>query len=250
MYFSAANSNKVAMFTTAGAASLTIARCVFVVGSAAAGSTVSCTTEAAALAPGAQLMTFVAGAVTTGNSQPAGIYNVMTTTSSGVTIDTAAAAGGSVPAISGGGTSQPPVAAVSGVSITISSADRNPLQVTTAAVTIAFTTVSVLPLAGKITFTLPANYFTAKATPAGVLVPAAGGTATLTSTCTLTSSALTIVCTTATADLVPGAHKIIFAAGELTTGAATAGSASGLTVSTATDMTSAGAAAPSLGFAP
>ena len=127
------------------------------------------------------------------------------------------------------------------------------MQVTAAAVTVMFTTATTLPFpgnAGKITITLPPNYFSLKAAPAGVLVPAAGGTATLTATCTLTAATLTIVCETATADLAAGAHKITFAAGELTTGAATAGSATGLTVKTATDAVSAGAATPGLGSAP
>jgi hypothetical protein len=100
MYFSAADSTKAATFTMLGAAVMTTATCVFGAGSAAAGSTLTCTTQAAALPGGQYVMTFGAGAVTTGSSQPAGMFNVMTATWGGVTIDAAAPAGGGAPAIS------------------------------------------------------------------------------------------------------------------------------------------------------
>ncbi len=123
------------------------------------------------------------------------------------------------------------------------------MRVTTAAVTVFFTTATTLLKYGKITITLPANYFTDKAAPSGVLVPAASGTATL-ALCALSAPTLSIVCTTASADLAPGAHRITFAAGELTTGPAIAATATGLTVSTTADAVSAGAATPGLGTAP
>jgi hypothetical protein len=140
------------------------------------------------------------------------------------------------------------LAAVSGVSISMASTDLNPMQVTVAAVTVAFTTATALPVASKVTITLPANYFTGKAQPLGVLLPAAGAAAL--AHCSLTAPTLAIVCTTATADLPAGAHRITFAAGELTTGPARSASATGLTVSTSADAASAGAAVPGLGSLP
>jgi len=100
--------------------------------------------------------------------------------------------------------------------------DKNQLQATTATVTVSFTTITLLTFAsnaGKITITVPNNYFSAKTAPTGVLVPAASGTATMAS-CALTPATGKFICEIATADLAAGAHKITFAAGELTTGAA------------------------------
>jgi hypothetical protein len=67
--------------------------------------------------------------------------------------------------------------------------------------TFLFTTQSYAAAGGTITITLPANYFSVKASPAGLLIG-------------------TIVCTTVTAVLAAGAHKITFAAGESTTAGA------------------------------
>jgi len=134
---------------------------------------------------------------------------------------------------------------VTASALTLAAADQKALLATTAVTTVTFTTTTVLPSGGTITVTLPPNYFSGKANPAGTLVPASG-TASLTSTCTLTAATLTIVCTTATADLPAGVSKITFAAGELTTGPANGGSSSGLTVKTSVDGVSAGAAVPAL----
>jgi hypothetical protein len=194
--------------------------------------TIICTTKTAVMPAGNQLIKFAAGELTTGVAAAV--------SSTGLTVKT------SVEAVSAGYEAPAIVKAVTGVSITFAAGDRKAATLTAGVTTVSFTTVSTLPFAGsagKITISLPANYFTLKSSPAGVLVPAAG-TATMAS-CAMIAGALTIICEIASADLAAGAHKITFIAGELTTGAATAGSATGLTVQTATDAASAGAVAPS-----
>jgi hypothetical protein len=112
MYFSAADSTKVNTFSTGGVASSTTATCVGAVGTAAAGSTLTCTTSAAILGVGYQVMTLIAGAVTTGNAQAAGLYDVTTTTSGGATIDLAL----SLAKTPGGPVSGPPGGSTAGKS--------------------------------------------------------------------------------------------------------------------------------------
>ncbi len=250
MYFSAADSSKAITFTTAGAASLATARCVFVVGSAAAGSTVTCTTETAALAPGAQLMTFVAGAVTTGISQPPGIYNVMTTTSSGAIIDVAAAAGGFAPAIAGGVASAPLGGQIVGTSLSLATSDLVGNKVTESAVTIVFTAATAMPAGSTITISTPFNYFVSRAAGACagtcmitcstacvgvnvgnvavVNVPAVGSIPGFGAVTVITIGAVT---TASTITLVLGPST-------LTTGTPQAASSAGITVSTTQDTAS------------
>jgi len=227
-YFTAMASQPTGVLVPA-AAGATISGCVL----AASTLTITCTIATAGLLAGAHKITFAAGQLTTGAATAGSATGLKVSTTTDAASLTALA---------------PSLGTVSDVSITMAVVDRNQLQATTATVTVAFTTTTLLTFAGsagKITITLPASYFSAKAAPAGVLVPAAGGTATLTSTCTL-AAGLTIICEIATADLAAGAHKITFAAGELTTGAAVAVATSGLTVKTATEAVSAGVTAPAL----
>jgi hypothetical protein len=180
---------------------------------------------------GISKITFAAGELTTG---PACAFN-----GAGLTVKTskdAVSTGASVPALAGVQSSQ----------LALASADQKALQATTATTNVTFTTQTILPAnTGTITITLPANYFTAKASPTGVLVPVSGNAA-LTGTCTLTKAGLTIVCTLGATDLPIGISKITFAAGELTTGPACSLNAAGLTVKTSADGVSTGASVPAL----
>jgi len=193
--------------------------------------TIVCTTATADLPPGAHKITFAIGELTTGVAQAG--------SATGLSVKT------STDAVSLGALA-PTIGTVSDVSITMATVDKNQKQATTATVTVSFYTCTTIASGGSITITTPANYFTGKDTPAGTLVPATGGTATLTSTCTLTKGTLSLICVTATANLAAGAHKITFAAGELTTGDAVAEAASGLKVTTTTDAISSGSVLPAL----
>jgi hypothetical protein len=193
--------------------------------------TIVCTTSVNAVAVGVNKITFVAGELTTGA--------IVAASATGLTVKTSVdlvSAGASVPALAG--------PTVQSASITLAPADQKALQATTAVTTVTFTTVTSIPAAGTITITLPANYFSGKASPAAVHVPASGTAATL--SCALTANTLTIVCTTSVIAVAVGVNKITFAAGELTTGAIVAASATGLTVKTSVDLVSAGASVPAL----
>jgi hypothetical protein len=211
-YFSAKPNPPGTLVAASGSATLT-STCTMTVATL----TIVCTTATAELAAGAHKITFAAGELKTKNAAVAA-------NAAGLKVKTSAEA-------ESAGVASLALGTVSGVSLTMASVDKNQLQATTAATTIAFTTTTAVASGGTITITLPANYFSAKATPAGTLV-AASGTATLTATCTMTVATLTIVCTTATAELAAGAHKITFAAGELTTGAFAAANVAGLKVKT------------------
>jgi hypothetical protein len=81
----------------------TKANCAFAPGAAAAGSTLTWTTIISILAAGVQVMNLIQGAVTAGIAQVAGTFNVFSTTSSRLTLDTALAIPGATVAITGGG---------------------------------------------------------------------------------------------------------------------------------------------------
>jgi hypothetical protein len=191
--------------------------------------TIVCTTSVNAVAVGVNKITFAAGELTTGPGAAASATGFTVTTSEDLV-----SAGANAPALVG--TVQSPAFA-------LATADQKALQATTAVTTVTFTTQTQIPAAGTITITLPANYFSGKATPAAIHVPASGTAATL--FCPLTANTLTIVCTTIQTVAV-GVNKITFAAGELITGPAVAASASGLTVSTSVDAVSAGTVVPAL----
>jgi hypothetical protein len=175
--------------------------------------TIVCTTSVTAVAVGAHKITFAIGELTTGPAVGA--------SATGLTVKTSldgVSAGASVPAL---------VGTVQSASITLAAADQKALRSTTAVTTVSFTTQTVIPTSGTITITLPANYFSGKATPAAVHVPPSGNAATL--ACALTAARLTIVCTTSAQAVAVGVNYITFAAGELVTGAAVAAAGSGLT---------------------
>jgi hypothetical protein len=192
-----------------------------------------CTTSAQAVPVGATKITFAAGELTTGADSAASSIGLAVSTS-----QDDLSFGAAVPALTS-------AVMVQSASITLAAADQKAFKATGAVTTVSFTTQTEIPQAGgSITIRLPANYFSAKAQPAGILVPVSGTAATL--ACALTASTLAIVCTTSAQAVPVGATKIKFFAGELTTGAAVAASSIGLAVSTSQDGLSFGAAVPAL----
>jgi len=107
-YFSAADPSKINTFPHqrwpgATVTSPATTSCVFVPGTAAAGCTLTWTTITSVLAAGVQVMNLIQSAVTAGSAQVAGTFNVFSTTSSRLTLDTALAIPGAAVAITGGG---------------------------------------------------------------------------------------------------------------------------------------------------
>jgi len=187
-----------------------------------------CATSGATLpAGGPHRITFGAGELTTGSE--------IASSSTGLKIKTSAEL------VSAGATSLAILQGqVHGVSMMMSDRDRVSLKNTSSVTTFSFATQSDLAQGGAITINLPANYFTQKTAPVGVLV-AHSGTASL-SSCTMTSVVLSIVCTTSGGTLPAGGpHNITFGAGELATGLPFESRGFGLTVVTTVDLVSAGA---------
>jgi hypothetical protein len=136
---------------------------------------------------------------------------------------------------------------VTSVAFFIASADRVAGK-TAVSVTLGFTTTSTLPVGGKITLNYPSGFFAPTTTP----WPNTAGTTSVT-TMTATSGvpgATSIVITTAGAGLAANMAFTITLSG-LTMGAATAGSATGITVQTEADLTaSAGVASGGISAPP
>ncbi len=116
------------------------------------------------------------------------------------------------------------------VMFTIAQADRIPFK-NNVPVTLSFTTSAALPTGGKITLHYPAGFFATTAIP----TVAAGATSAMNMTVTCDPpTATAIVITTAVVGIPASTHFTITLSG-LTMGAATAGSATGITVQTSVD---------------
>ena len=137
---------------------------------------------------------------------------------------------------------------ISLVSMSLAAADAVAFKTNAAPVTFSFTSARVLPAGQQIVITLPASYFVDRANPAVLVVNANAvqGVVAPTATCALvTVPACTITCVTAGSALEAGAHRLVFGAGQLSTGAARGVQLNGLTISTTVDR-SASSSAPSI----
>jgi hypothetical protein len=137
---------------------------------------------------------------------------------------------------------------ISLVSMSLTAADAVAFKTNAAPVTFSFTSARVLPAGQQITITLPASYFVDRANPAVLVVNvnAVQGVVAPTATCTLvTVPACTITCMTAGSALDAGAHRLVFGAGQLSTGAARGVQLNGLTISSTVDI-SASSSSPSI----
>jgi hypothetical protein len=132
---------------------------------------------------------------------------------------------------------------VTAVTFSIATADRVASK-SAVSVTLGFKTNFVLPVAGKITLNYPAGFFASSTAPSF----AAGDSSVATMTgAVAVPTATQIVITTSTAGIAAGTIFTITLRG-LTMGAATAGSATGITVQTDADTTaSAGVASGAIG---
>jgi hypothetical protein len=162
-----------------------------------------CTSATAILPAGSHSISFAAGELVTGV--------VRSSVSNGLTIETSSnSVSDAVPSLKLD-------AAVILVSLNLDAADKIMNKVTGGIATFAFTTQAPLMNDGTITIILPPYYFTAKTSLAASLVPQSGSS-TLAGPCSMTPAALSIVCQITNGVLPPGAHMILVAAGELTTG--------------------------------
>jgi hypothetical protein len=190
--------------------------------------TIVCTTSGAELSTGAKILRFSPASVTAGQPQVAGFFNLATS----MDFAMAAVTTGNLPVIG---------AAVSSVSLP--SVTMVPGTANTAVITFKFTTATDIPSGGKITVSLPRNYFTRVDESKTQSPPC---------TCALNQATGidtqdTIVCTT-TAAITAGADKLLeFAVGSVTIGGATAAASTGLTVSTSVDRAPTGVTTLSLG---
>jgi hypothetical protein len=129
-------------------------------------------------------------------------------------------------------------AQVSLVTMSLAAADAIAFKTNAAPVTFSFTSARVLPAGQGITISLPASYFVDRANPAVSVVnvnPVQGAVAP-TATCALVvAPQCTITCLTAGSALDAAAHRLVFGAGQLSTGAARAVQATGLAISTSFD---------------
>ena len=130
--------------------------------------------------------------------------------------------------------------AVSAVSMTLATTDAVAFKTSTAAVTFSFTTARVLPAGQRITVTLPANYFVARTNPAVTIVIVNPGQGVVAPTATCTLASVSITCVTADSALEAGAHRLVFGAGQLSTGAALVAQVNGLAISTSVDNVASG----------
>jgi hypothetical protein len=127
---------------------------------------------------------------------------------------------------------------VSAVSMFIAAADAVAFKTNTVPVTISFTSASVLPAGRRIDIVLPANYFEGPANPAVsiVMVPSVVGAVMPTATCTLaTAPQCVIACVTAGSIMEARSYRLVFAVGQLSTGAARPLQPNGLSVFTTVD---------------
>jgi len=237
-YFSAADATKLNTFTTAGVASAATAKCVRTGGTAATAvlgimgaDRLVCTLEAAnALAAGAQVMSLIAGAVTTGAPQAAATYNVATSQDLQLATAPATTANHQGGNLIGG--SQPFWAVAT---------DKFEGQLSSGIINISFTTITNIPVGGKITIALPSHYFSAADNTKVNTFTNSSATAKCTFTASSSgvsvlgvSDATRLVCTTETAALSPGLVAMNLIAGSVTSG--TPGPAGLYNVATSADL--------------
>jgi len=237
-YFSVADNTKANTFTTAGAASAATAKCALTSGSAATAvlgimgaDRLVCTLEAAnALAAGAQVMSLIAGAVTTGAPQAAATYNVATSQDLQLATAPATTANHQGGNLIGG--SQPFWAVAT---------DKFEGQLSSGIINISFTTITNIPVGGKITIALPSHYFSAADNTKVNTFTNSSATAKCTFTASSSgvsvlgvSDATRLVCTTETAALSPGLVAMNLIAGSVTSG--TPGPAGLYNVATSADL--------------
>jgi hypothetical protein len=133
--------------------------------------------------------------------------------------------------------------ACSAVSMSMATSDAVAFKTNAAPVTFSFTSARVLPAGQHITITLPASFFVGRETPAVMIVNvnAVNGVVAPNATCALvTAPQCVIICTTAERALEAAAHRLVFGAGQLSTGAARAVQANGFTIATTVDSVFAG----------
>jgi len=247
-YFSVADAGILNTFTTGGSASTATAKCARTGGTATTAvlgimgaDTLVCTLEStSALAAGVQVMTFIAGAVTTGTPQAAATYQVATST------DMQLSAAVLVPINYRGGTLSNVVEFKFATASDIMEGTVN-----TGAITVGFKTSAALIVSNKITLALPANYFTAADNTkiitfdTTVSTPTTSAISAATATCAYSAGTSTVavlgvmggdrlVCTVATATLAAGAQVMTLIAGSVTVGPPQA--AGTFNVGTSTDI--------------
>jgi hypothetical protein len=123
---------------------------------------------------------------------------------------------------------------VTGVSFTIAAADRVP-GATGKSITFSFVAATALAIGQAVTLTYPSGFFEPWPNPSHVASFYAS----------IGQMGVTSVVLTTTAVVVPGAHTVTVSG--VTIGAPNAGSASGISVATSTDLVSVGAASGALG---
>jgi hypothetical protein len=129
-------------------------------------------------------------------------------------------------------------AQMSQVSMVLAAADAVAFKTNTAPVTFSFTSARVLPVGQRITIALPASYFEGRANPAVTIVSVnpVVGVIMPTATCALvTTPQCVITCVTAGHILEARSYRMVFDAGQLSTGPALAQQTNGLTISTTVD---------------
>lgn len=133
------------------------------------------------------------------------------------------------------------LAQVSDVSMSMATSDAVAFKTNAAPVSFSFTSARVLPAGQHITITLPASFFVGRETPAVVIVNVNASVVAPNATCALvTAPQCVITCTTAGRALEAAAHRLVFGAGQLSTGAARAVQANGFTIATTVDSVFAG----------
>jgi hypothetical protein len=194
-------------------------------------------TAGSALGAGAHRLLFGAGQLSTGAARGVQL-NGLTISSS---VDNAGSGSTGLIANSDG-------SVMAAVSMSLAAADAVAFKTNAAPVTFSFTSARVLPAGQHVTITLPASYFVDRPNPAVLVVTvnAVQGVVAPTATCTLvTVPACTITCMTAGSALDAGAHRLVFGAGQLSTGAARGVQLNGLTISSSVDR-SASSSSPSI----
>jgi len=203
-YFTTVDATKSNTFTTTGAT----ASCALSKLTTSTTDTITCTVAGAALAAGAQTLTLVAGAVTTGKPTAAATYNVATSS------DQQLATAPAVPSL--GGT----LTAGSALAFT-TAANNVPGTLSTDTVTVGFTAATAVPVGGTVSLILPLHYFTAvDSSKVGTFT-----TSKATCTCVLTEFTTDthdkeglLTCTVAGAAVAAGAQTLTLVAGTVTVG--------------------------------